>query len=156
MDRFHQVRDLVHWAARHHAHLANLYFARATERSSDSRMRMALGYVAEHEERMQKELEQYLDEDNNHQRLLETRFEDIVNVPSPPGEVEALDALGADTVQEALMATLDSHKTLHALYSSRARQAGSDGERELFESLLKQYEAESKRFSRNMQRLDDY
>lgn len=155
-DRFHQVRELVQWASAYHERLAGQFRSKAKESDTDARLRMALGYVAEHEDNMHKELEQYLGDDSDHHAVLETWFEDAVEAPTASIDEVAPDALQADTVQDVLYTTLDSHKALMKIYEERAKGSPADSERELFDSLITQYKAEQRRFARNMQRLEDY
>ncbi|NND90427.1 MAG: 2-hydroxyacyl-CoA dehydratase [Granulosicoccus sp.] len=117
---------------------------------------MCLDYVAKHEQHLQSELEQYLAEDSSHRGVLDTWFEEAVEVPSAPLLAENHKTLDVDSPQEVLDIALASNRTLQELYDQRAQHAVSSAERELFESLSGQNEAEIRRLVRNIQRLEDY
>lgn len=156
MTSFKQIRALLQWVADYHAHLKDMYTARGAIGQPDERLRMALGYVAEHEEKMQEELQKYLSTESSHRTIVDTYFEEPVEAPDTPLLEKDADSLAADSVQAVLKTAMDSHKLLKELYDERARHAVGDTERELFDSLSGHYEAEIRRLVRNMQRLEDY
>ncbi len=156
MVHFKQVRELVQWVADYHAHLKGLYTAKAADAGIGERLKMSLKYVADHEESMQSELDQYLAEDSVHKGVLDTWFEEAVDAPNAPLLKEAPASLGTETVQDVLNITLASHRMLGELLTQRAEHAVAGAEAELFKSLADQYDAELRRLARNMQRLEDY
>lgn len=156
MVHFKQVRELVQWVADYHAHLKGLYTAKAAASDTGERLRMSLNYVADHEENMQSELDQYLAEDSVHKGVLDTWFEKAVDAPDAPLLNETPGTLGMETVQDVLDTTLASHGMLQKLFTQRAEHAVASTEAELFKSLADQYDAELRRLVRNMQRLEDY
>ncbi len=156
MVHFKQVRELVQWVADYHAHLKGLYTAKAAASDVGERLKMSLSYVAEHEESLRSELEQYLAEDSVHKGVLDTWFEEAVDAPDAPLLEKSPDTLALHSVQDVLDNTLASHHMLQALFTQRAEHAVAGTESELFTSLANQYEAELRRLVRNMQRLEDY
>ena len=156
MVHFKQVRDLVQWVADYHAHLRGLYQEKAAANGLGERLKMALSYVADHEESLQSELDQYLTEDSVHKGVLDTWFEEAVDAPEAPLLEQGPDTLQLRSVQDVLDTTLASHHLLQALFTQRAEHAVASAETELFNSLANQYEAELRRLVRNMQRLEDY
>lgn len=153
--RFHQVRELVRWAADYHARLGDAYARLATEGVAP-RIRLALEYLVEHEHRMQRELEAYLAEDREHRGALDTWFDEPDDFPHAP-VLERLPAESGDQGVEALLATaLTMHRTLQDLYRRRTERASGEAERELFEALAHQEDAEVRRLVRDIQRLEAY
>ncbi len=153
--RFHQVRELVSWAADYHARLASAYTELAGGKVND-RVRMALRYLAEHENGMQASLEQYLDEGSEHRGVLDTWFDDPVDFPHAPVLDRLAQGMTFDDMQSVLATALATHRTLQDLYTYRAGHAVTTAEREFFEALTKGHEGEVRRLSRDMQRLEDY
>lgn len=156
MVRFHQIRELVRWVVDYHARLKGMYSEKASSGEISDRLRMALEYVAEHEGKMQSELAQYLAEDSIHRGVLDTWFEEAVELAHVPMLDEPPEILSTHSVQDVLDTSMASHRLLQDLYNQRAQHAVSAAERELFNSLSEQYEAEIRRLARNMQRLEDY
>ncbi|APE31955.1 hypothetical protein BOX17_13930 [Halomonas aestuarii] len=153
--RFHQVKELVAWAADYHRGLAEQYDQLASGGVSD-RVRMALEYLAEHERKMQSELSTYLEEDGGHRKVLETWFDDPADFPHAPTLDRLAENLACDTVQDALATALTTHRTLQDLYAHRVERASAEAEREFFASLASGHEGEVRRIARDMQRLEDY
>lgn len=153
--RFHQVKELVAWAADYHQGLAERYERLAGGDVSD-RVRMALEYLAEHERKMQTELARYLEEDSDHRKVLETWFDDPADFPHAPTLDRLTRCMACDTVQDVLATALTMHRTLQDLYAHRIEQASIEAEREFFAALATGHEAEVRRLARDMQRLEDY
>ncbi|MCL7940880.1 2-hydroxyacyl-CoA dehydratase [Halomonas sp. ATCH28] len=153
--RFHQVKELVAWAADYHRGLAEQYDQLAAGDVSD-RVRMALEYLAEHERKMQTELANYLDEKSEHRKVLETWFDDPTDFPHAPTLDRLTECVSCDSVQDVLTTALTMHRTLQDLYAHRMERASAEAEREFFASLSSGHEAEVRRLARDMQRLEDY
>ncbi|MDR9440467.1 MAG: 2-hydroxyacyl-CoA dehydratase [Halomonas sp.] len=153
--RFHQVKELVVWAADYHRGLAEQYSQLAAGDVND-RVRMALEYLAEHERKMQTELANYLEEEGDHRKVLETWFDDPADFPHAPTLDRLTECISCDSVQDVLATALTMHRTLQDLYAHRAERASVEAEREFFASLSTGHEAEVRRIARDMQRLEDY
>lgn len=153
--RFHQIRELVLWAADYHARLASTYTRQATGDVED-RVRMALRYLAEHETNMQASLEQYLAEGSEHRSVLNTWFDDPADIPHAQVLDQLIASMRCDDVQSVLATALAAHRTLQDLYTHRAEHAVTTAESEFFEALTNGHEGEVRRLSRDMQRLEDY
>lgn len=153
--RFHQVSELVRWAANFHAQLADLYAARSAGDVSE-RVRMALDYLAEHERKMQAELEGYAADGSDHRAVLNTWFDDPADFPHMPVLDRLPERMNCASVQDVLATALTMHKTLQDLYAYRTDRATSNAEREFFASLNAGHEGEVRRLARDMQRLEDY
>lgn len=152
--RFHQVKELVRWAADYHGRLEAAY----TELAGDAgdRERMALEYLADHERRMQAELETYFGDGDDHRRVLETWFDDPADFPHPPVLERFPASLSGSGVEALLSLALTQHRTLQDLYRHRAEQAVGGEERDFFEALVQGEDAEVRRLARDMQRLEAY
>ncbi|MEQ6917193.1 2-hydroxyacyl-CoA dehydratase [Halomonas aquatica] len=153
--RFHQVKELVAWAADYHRGLAEQYDQLASGGVSD-RVRMALEYLAEHERKMQVDLADYLEEDGGHHKVLETWFDDPADFPHAPTLDRLADNMAGDSVQDVLVTALTMHRTLQDLYAYRVDRSSVEGERDFFASLASGHEAEVRRIARDIQRLEDY
>ncbi|MGR4067787.1 2-hydroxyacyl-CoA dehydratase [Billgrantia sp. C5P2] len=153
--RFHQVKELVDWAADYHARLADQY-ARLAAAGTDERLRMALEYLAERERKLQADLLGYLDDGSDHDNVLNTWFDDPNDFPHPPVLERLPEGIEVESVQSVLATALTAHRTLQDLYAHRAELAGGNHEREFFEALTKGHEGEVRRLVRDMQRLEDY
>ncbi len=154
--RFHQVGELVRWAAEYHGRLGETYEQWAAREGVGERRRMALDYLAEHERRMQGELEAYFADDGDHRGVLDTWFDDPDDFPHAP-VLERLPGSEAGEGTEDLLSTaMAMHRTLQDLYRHRAERAGSESERALFEALVQEEDAEVRRLVRDIQRLDAY
>ncbi|MEQ6890538.1 2-hydroxyacyl-CoA dehydratase [Halomonas sp. CS7] len=153
--RFHQVKELVAWAADYHRGLAERYDRLAAGDVSD-RVRMALEYLAEHERKMQTELTRYLEEGSDHRKVLETWFDDPADFPHAPTLDRLTESMACDSVQDVLATALTMHRTLQDLYAHRIEQASIEAVREFFAALASGHEAEVRRLARDMQRLEDY
>ncbi|MFG6136778.1 2-hydroxyacyl-CoA dehydratase [Halomonas sp. B23F22_10] len=117
---------------------------------------MALDYLADHERRMRRELEAYLDEDSEHRRVLDTWFDDPEEFPHAPVLERLPEGDDGEDVETVLSTALTMHRTLQDLYRQRVERAGSDPEREFFEALVQAEDAEVRRLVRDIQRLEAY
>ncbi|MBB3182959.1 ubiquinone biosynthesis protein UbiJ [Halomonas fontilapidosi] len=153
--RFHQVKELVAWAADYHRGLAEQYDQLAAGDVND-RVRMALEYLAEHERKMQTELAEYLKEKSQHRKVLETWFDDPEDFPHAPTLDRLTGSISCDSVQDVLSTALTMHRTLQDLYAHRVERATAEDEREFFAALSNGHDAEVRRIARDMQRLEDY
>ncbi|WP_192036431.1 2-hydroxyacyl-CoA dehydratase [Halomonas sp. YLGW01] len=153
--RFHQVRELVHWAADYHGQLAEHYGQRAKGKVSE-RVRMALEYLANHERTLQANLEVYFDDGSDHRGVLDTWFDDPADFPHLPVLDRLPESMSCDSVQDVLATALTAHKTLQDLYRHRADRASIEEEREFFSALAEGHDGEVRRLARDIQRLEDY
>lgn len=153
--RFHQVKELVEWAAGYHRRLAEQFTALAGG-GTEERVRMALEYLAERERKQEGDLTGYLDDGSDHSKVLETWFDDPADFPHPPVLERFPGCIDCETVQSVLSTALTAHRTLQDLYAHRAELAGGDDERAFFEALANGHEAEVRRIARDIQRLEDY
>ncbi|MCE8025919.1 MULTISPECIES: 2-hydroxyacyl-CoA dehydratase [Halomonadaceae] len=153
--RFHQVKELVDWAADYHARLADQY-ARLAASGDDERVKMALEYLAQRERKLQGDLLGYLDDGSDHRSVLEAWFDDPNDFPHAPVLERLPDGVDGKSVQDVLATALTAHRTLQDLYAHRAELAGGSGEKGFFEALASGHEAEVRRIARDMQRLEDY
>ena len=154
--RFHQVRELVRWAADYHGRLDEAYAGWAAQEVVGERRRMALDYLAEHERRMQRELEAYFAEGSEHRRVLDAWFDDPEEFPHAPVLERLPEGDDGEDVETVLSTALTMHRTLQDLYRHRVERAGSDPEREFFEALVQAEDAEVRRLVRDIQRLEAY
>ena len=153
--RFHQVKELVSWAADFHRRMADYYGERAAG-GVDDRVRMALDYLAERERKLQADLEGYFDDGSDHRSVLETWFDDPADFPHPPVLERLPEGGDGDSVQSVLATALTAHRMLQDLYAHRGELAGGSEEKQFFEALAAGHEAEVRRVARDMQRLEDY
>ncbi|MCK2183444.1 2-hydroxyacyl-CoA dehydratase [Halomonas getboli] len=154
--RFHQVRELLRWAADYHGRLEAAYTKWTGHEDVGERRRMALDYLAEHERRMRRELEEYFIEGSAHRRVLDTWFDDPEDFPHAP-VLERLPGADEGEGLETLLSTaLALHRTLQDLYRHRVERAASEPESEFFEALVRAEDAEVRRLVRDIQRLDAY
>jgi len=153
--RFHQVRELVEWAAQYHARLAD-HYAQLAAGDVSERVRMALDYLAEHERKQQAELQDYFTDGSDHRSVLDTWFDDPNDFPHPPVLERLPEGIDCGSVQGVLTTALTAHRTLQDLYSHRRERATSQNEQEFFAALAAGHEGEVRRIARDMQRLEDY
>lgn len=153
--RFHQVRDIVAWAADFHARLAQQYTAQA-KHCDDERVRMALTYLAQHEHKMQAGLLRYLTPDNQHRNVLDTWYSDLTEVPHPEVLADLCGCAACTTVESLLANALKMHETLEDMYRHRSEVSSIDAEKAFFTALASGHEAEVRRLVRNMARLEAY
>ncbi|MCE0732248.1 2-hydroxyacyl-CoA dehydratase [Halomonas sp. G15] len=153
--RFHQVKELVDWAAGYHRRLAEQYAALAGGEVGE-RVQMALEYLAEHERKMEQELTEYRQDGSDHGAVLEAWFDDPADFPHPPVLERLPECIDCSNVQSVLSTALTAHRTLQDLYDHRAERAAGSDEREFFEALSRGHEGEVRRIARDMQRLEDY
>lgn len=153
--RFHQVREIVSWAADFHAQLAKQYAALAKQ-SEDERVRMALNYLAEHERKMQHGLVSYLSSDSEHRNVLDTWFNDASELPHPDVLTRLCGCMTCTTIDKVLATALTIHKTLEDMYRHRADNAAIADEEAFFTALAKGHESEVRRLVRDMARLEAY
>jgi hypothetical protein len=153
--RFHQVKELVHWAADYHARLAS-HYSQLAGSGVDDRVRMALDYLAERERKQQSDLAGYLDDGSDHTGVLETWFDDPNDFPHAPVLERLPEGVDSESVQSVLATALTAHRTLQDLYTHRSELAGGSDERAFFNALAAGHEAEVRRIARDMQRLEDY
>lgn len=153
--RFHQVKELVDWAADYHRRLAEQYASLARGEVGE-RVRMALEYLAERERKMESDLTGYLADGSDHRQVLASWFDDPADFPHPPVLERLPECIDCASVQGVLSTALTAHRTLQDLYDHRAERAAGGEERAFFEALSRGHEAEVRRIARDMQRLEDY
>ncbi len=153
--RFHQVKELVHWAADYHQRLAEHYAKHAGDDVKE-RVRMALEYLANHERTLQANLEDYFTDGSDHHAVLDTWFDDPADFPHLPVLDRLPGCMDCESVQDVLATALTTHKTLQDLYRHRADRASIEEEREFFAALAAGHDGEVRRLARDIQRLEDY
>lgn len=153
--RFHQVKELVAWAADFHRRLAGQYTALAND-ESDERVRMSLEYLADHEQRMASGLDAYMHDGSDHTGVLETWFDAPEDFPHVPVLERLNGGQEVSSVQSVLATALTAHRTLQDLYAHRAVLACGRDEKAFFEALGAGHEGEVRRIARDIQRLEDY
>ncbi|ERS81907.1 MULTISPECIES: hypothetical protein [unclassified Halomonas] len=153
--RFHQVKELVDWAADYHRRLAEQYASLARGEVGE-RVRMALEYLAERERKMESDLTGYLADGSDHRQVLASWFDDPADFPHPPVLERLPECIDCASVQGVLSTALTAHRTLQDLYDHRAELAAGGEVRAFFEALSRGHEAEVRRIARDMQRLEDY
>ena len=153
--RFHQVRDIVTWAADFHAQLAGQYHDLA-KHCDDERVRMALTYLAGHEHKMQRGLKRYLDSENEHLHVLDTWYSELPDLPHPEVLIGLFDGGDCKTVDQVLAHALKVHQTLGDMYRHRAAESSIDAEQAFFAALANGHEGEVRRLVRNIARLEAY
>ncbi|MCC5881624.1 MAG: 2-hydroxyacyl-CoA dehydratase [Halomonas sp.] len=153
--RFHQVKELVEWAADYHARLFEQY-TRLAATGNDERVRMALEYLAQRERKQQNDLLGFLDDGSDHANVLGAWFDDPNDFPHAPVLERLPGGINGEGVQRVLATALTTHRTLQDLYEHRAELAGGRDEQAFFEALAAGHEAEVRRIARDMQRLEDY
>ncbi len=153
--RFHQVKELVAWAADLHRQLADQY-QRLADQASNERQKMALAYLVQRETKQSQELTSYLAENGDHSAVLETWFDDPADFPHAPVLGRLPERLDGGEVQDVLATALATHRTFQDLYEHRAERAGAEHEEEFFTSLAAEHQAEVRRIVRDLQRLEAY
>ncbi|PMR76948.1 hypothetical protein [Billgrantia endophytica] len=153
--RFHQVKDLVDWAADYHARLAGQYTQLAAS-GVDERVGMALTYLAERERKLQSDLVGYLEDGSDHRSVLNVWFDDPNDFPHPPVLERLPEEVDCESVRNVLATALTAHRTLQDLYAHRGDLASGRDEKQFFDALSAGHEAEVRRIARDMQRLEDY
>ncbi|PAU76486.1 hypothetical protein [Halomonas salipaludis] len=153
--RFHQVRELVSWAANFHARMAEQYRQLAAISESE-RERMALEYLAQREDKQHTELTRYATENGDHRAVLETWFDDPTDFPHPPVVERLPERIGGSEIQNVMSTALTAHRTFQDLYTHRAERAAGARELAFFQSLADGHEAEVRHIVRDLQRLDAY
>lgn len=154
--RFHQVKELVEWAADYHQRLAEQYSLMAVREGTSERVRLALEYLAGRELKQQKALLGYLEDGNEHAKVLEGWFSDPADIHHLPVLERLPNGLSRDNLQAVLTTALAGHRTLQDLYAHRAELTRAGDQRDFFEALSADHEAEVRRIVRDIQRLEDY
>jgi len=152
--RFHQVKELIDWAAGYHRVLAKQY-ASLARGDVGERVRMALEHLAERERKQAAELTRSLEQEGGHSPVLEIWFDDADDFPHPPVLQRFPERIDCDSVQGVLATALTAHRTLQDLYAHRVELSAGSDERAFFESLANDHDAEVRRLARDMQRLED-
>lgn len=152
--RYNQVRDLVAWAADFHGRMARQFSDTATEAESE-RLQMALDYLASEELRMKTGLEDALADDSEHQKVLNTWFDDASDFPQPP-ELERLAQYATyDSIDAAMKVSVDAHNALQRLYAYRAEKAAIPESADFFNALAEGHEAEVRRIVSQFEEFSD-
>ena len=153
--RFHQVRELVRWAADYHGRLAE-HYDKCAAGDVKERVRMALTYLADHERTLKANLEDYFTDGSDHRGVLDTWFDDPADFPHLPVLDRLPECVECGSVEDLLTTALTTHKTLQDLYRHRADRASVEEEREFFASLAIGHDGEVRRLVRDIQRLEAY
>lgn len=152
--RYHQVKDLVVWAADFHARMAQ-QFSDAAEKADAERLKMALTYLASRELRMKTGLEDIFSDGSDHRDVLNTWFDDPTDFPQPPKLEKLVESADYNSVDIAMQASINAHKTLQALYEYRSDKAVIEPEEEFFTSLAQGHEAEVRRIVTSLEEFTD-
>jgi len=150
---FRQVQDLLEWIHDFHRQLGAQY-THLAETAPDERMKMALVFLADRENRLRDGMAAYL-EDADH-GLLTTWLIDSQEF-GHPGVLERIPpCLGCHDVQDVLANVMTAHQTLKDMYRLRSELASIPEEAELFRQLAEQQEAEARLQTLDLARLDVY
>jgi len=150
---FRQVKELMEWIVGFHQKLGDMYTRLASEQS-DERMKMALQFLADREERMHESMKRYVDDADP--ALLKTWLIDSQEFVHPRMLERVIHCVGCQDVSDVLANVLTAHQTLRDMYRLRAELAQIPSEQELFEELAANQEAEAKLQARDIGRLEIY
>lgn len=148
-----QVKDLLQWVADFHATLGAQY-DKLSAQYSDERMKMALSFLAQREEHMQRSLTQFIEDAQS--SVLNVWLQDSQNFVHPKLLERIPQCVGCDDPQDILANSLTAHRTLSDMYRLRAELSQVPGEQELFEDLARHQEAEARLQARDFGRLAMY
>lgn len=150
---FRQVEDLLQWVCDFHECLANKYSHLSSEQS-DERMKMTLDFLADREQRMRLTIARYIEHADA--GLLGTWLTDtqefvhhkvLDRVPQCPD---------CRDVQDIMANAMAAHQTLKDMYRLRSELAQVPSEKDLFNELMKNQDAEMRLQARDIGRLEMY
>lgn len=150
---FRQVKDLLVWIRDFHARLGEQYAQLAEEQQSE-RMQMALTFLADRERRMSDAMLAYLGDAD--EGLLTTWLIDSQEFAHPNVLERIPHCMGCHDTHDVLANVMTAHQMLKDMYRLRAKLASISQERELFERLAEQQDAEARLQTRDFARLEIY
>lgn len=150
---FRQVKDLLEWIYDFHGRLSDQYTSLA-DQQPDERIKMALVYLADREQRMREAMASYLEDADK--SLLATWLIDHQNF----GHANVLERVplctGCHDVHDVLANVMAAHQLLKDMYLLRAELADMPEEVELFQQLAAYQDAEARLQARDIARLAIY
>ena len=153
--RYHQVKDLVIWAADFHQRMAQ-QFSDAARRADSERSSMVLDYLAEREKHMQHGLDAIFCDGSDHRDVLETWFDDPTDFPQPPMLAEmSKKSVAHDDIDAAAETALSANKSLQTMYEYRAEKAVIEPEQVFFEALAQGHENEARKIVTHLREFSD-
>lgn len=150
---FRQVKELLQWVVELHQRLGDMY-TRLGNEQTDQRMKMALEFLADREQRMRLAMERYLEKVDS--SLLNTWLIDSQEFVHPRMLERVIHCVGCQDVNDILANVITAHQTLRDMYQLRAELAQIPSEEELFEQLASHQEAEARLQARDIGRLQMY
>jgi hypothetical protein len=150
---FRQVKDLLHWVVKFHDTLGTQY-RNLSDEQSDERMTMALDFLAKREDRMRQSIERYLEDAKG--TALDVWLQDSQDFVHPRLLERIPKCFGCHGPQDIFANAMTAHRTLYDMYHLRAELAQMPAERELFEELAENQQAEARLQARDIGRLEMY
>lgn len=150
---YRQVKDLLQWVVSFHEALGAQYKGLAAEHSEE-RMKMALAFLANREQRMALAVSRYLEKPNN--AVLDVWLLDSQEFVHPQLLERIPRCMGCHDPQDILMNVTTAHQTLKDMYRLRAELAQLDAEKQLFLALADSQDAEARLQTRDIGRLEMY
>lgn len=150
---FRQVKDLLKWICDFHKRLSDQYTTLA-DQQPDERMKMALVFLADREQRMRDAMESYINDANK--GLLNTWLIDHQDFGHPSVLERVPLCTGCHDLHDILANVMAAHQLLKDMYLLRAELAEMPEEAELFQQLAAYQDAEARLQSRDIARLEIY
>lgn len=153
--RYHQVKDLVVWAADFHQRMVQ-QFEEASRKSDLERSTMVLDYLAGRKRRLANGLESVFNDGADHTDVLETWLDDPTDFPQPPLLVQmAEQAVDHNDIDAAMQMALNANDTLQSMYEYRAEKAVIEPEQAFFVSLAQGHESEARQIVTHLKEFSD-
>lgn len=150
---YRQVKDLLQWTASFHETLGAQYRRLSTEHA-DERMKMALDFLADRAEHMHHSMIRYIESANSD--LLDVWLLDSQEFVHPRLLDRIPRCMGCRDPQDVLANVLTAHQTLKDMYRLRAELGQMPAEKQLFQELADNQDAEARLQTRDLGRLDMY
>ena len=140
-----QVKQIIHWCAAFHDSLGQQYRKLAQD-ASDPRLKMTLDYLAQHEREMQGGLNRFLE--TAPADVLNTYFRQVPDLEQPAVLESLRSCLCCASIDDAERADAEFHAHLRSMYQQLADLSETGPVLELFESLARNEDEETRRVAR--------
>ena len=146
-----QIGELLQWSVAYHQNLAQQYDNLSAE-TDQSRMKMLLGYLADHEREIERGLSRHLEEND---ASLDGQWLCGGADYYPPQRLqENKDALCCESLEQVADQAVAIHEQLQTMYSELGQQNRLEHGRDLLNALAAYEEAETRRLVRDVGRFE--
>lgn len=151
MERYKRAIDFIDFVKNLH-HEIKEYCEKIYDNSDSEKVKMVLGYVAEHERKMEETLREY---ENGLSKSIEETWYQFIELPEKPSCLKNMEFNPTMSIDDVINFVSKVDMCLVKLYQKLAEISVSEEAQKIFDNLANMESNELRKVVQNIQRVDD-